>query len=366
MRSTPLHQRAVIRQDESDEWLIDAARRAGHRAPSPDASRRVSAWRLLLGAGIADDEILRIACAASGTDPADFSRVSPEMRRLLPHETALEHRVAPLGVHRGVLAIATVNPRSASLARTLAFASKQRVSLQAASPSAILRAQSIIYGSETYGSTFNFEPKPAAAPPTAVQPQRTPMSRISVAVPAPVEATVEAKNSPEALVERVLATAIGERASEIHIEAVSDGAIVRFRIDGKLNDRFRTSDVHAARVLQRFKAMAGIESREDAGEQRGRASWTGPTGRIDLRITSEPLGVAHECVIVRLYGTDDALGIDALGCSLPELGKLDQLLAAPRGVLWVAGPAASGRTTTLYALARELRRRGRRIAKLED
>ncbi len=356
-----------MRHDESDEWLIDAARRAGHRTPLHDSSGRVSAWRLLLGAGIADDEILRIACTASGADPADFSRVSPALRGLLPHEVALEHRVVPVGVHRGVLAIATVNPRSASLERTLAFASKQRVALQAASPSAILRAQSIIYGSETYGATFNFEAKAATAPPpTAVQPQRTPMSRISVSVPAPVESSADAKNSPEVLVERVLTTAVAERASEIHIEAVSDGTIVRFRVDGKLNDRFRTSDVHATRVLQQFKAMAEIASSLDAGEQRGRSSWTGTAGRVDLRVSCEPLGVAHERMVVRLCSAGDVLGVDALGCSLPELGKIDQLLAATRGVLWVVGPAGSGRTTTLYALARELRRRGRRIATLED
>lgn len=363
MRSTPLRQRAVTRHDDSDEWLIDAARRAGHRTPSSDSVGRVSAWRLLLGAGVSDDEILRIACAASGADAADLSQVSPALRSLLPHEAALEHRVAPVGVDRGVLAIATVNPRSAALERMLAFASKRRVALQAASPSAILRAQSIVYGSETYGATFNFEAKPASPPPTAVQPRRTPMARISVALPGPVEPSVDPKNSPEALVERVLTTAVAERASEIHIDAVTEGAIVRFRIDGKLNDRFRTSAVHATRLLQQLRAMAKVESHL-VGEQRGRTSWTGVTGRVDLRIASEILSGAHERMIVRLFGVNDVLALDALSRALPP--GLDDLLAATRGILWVAAPSGSGRTTSLYALAHELRRRGRRIATIED
>lgn len=371
--ATPRSRPAV---DHDDDWLIDAVRRAGYRTPRGERPTGISAWRLLLGAGVSDEDILRVACEASGAEVADFSRVSPAMRTLLPHDVALEHRVAPVGVHAGILAIGTVNPQGRALERALAFASKQRVKLLVASPGDILRAQAIIYGSETYGATFNFTVKGSATLPTAVSPRPTPVSRISVAIPIPAEArdertpsspATEPTNSPDALLTRLMETALNERASEATIEPTPQGGfLVRLRIDGKLNDRFRTSEQHGQHLMKKLETIAKLDQTSSRVPRSGRATFAASRGRVDLRVATEPVGVAHERMIVRLYTADCVQSLDALGFSTPEQSRVEQIADAQRGVVLVAGPAKSGRSTTLYALAHELRRRGRRVASLED
>jgi type II secretory ATPase GspE/PulE/Tfp pilus assembly ATPase PilB-like protein/CheY-like chemotaxis protein len=361
-----------------DDWLLDAARNAGFRVPKGERPNGISAWRLLLGAGVSDADILRVACTASGADAADFSRVSPALRDLLPHDAAVEHRVAPAGVHGGVLAIGTVNPSSRTLERLLAFASKQRVKLLAASPSEIIHAQSIIYGSETFGSTFNFNVRSSVPLPSAVSPRPTPVSRISVSMSVPPEArdepdaapiTVPAdpQNSPDALLTRLLETAVTERAAEVQLEPVAQGGLlVRLRIDGKWNDRFRTSDVHGRHLIEKLEKVGHLDTSSARVARSGRGCFSSSRGRVDLRIATEPVGVARERMTIRLYAADALQPIDTLGFSEPERARLDQLLTLQRGTLILAGPPASGRTTTMYALASDLRRAGRRIASLEE
>src|SRR5215203_1926218 len=76
----------------------------------------------------------------------------------LSHGMALKHRVVPLGVHRGMLAVATTNPIDPALERELAAAAKQRVRLHPAGPAQITRAQVIVYGTG-YGATVGSELK---------------------------------------------------------------------------------------------------------------------------------------------------------------------------------------------------------------
>lgn len=171
---------------EADEWLIDAARRAGHKLPAKERPSGTSAWRVLLNAGLADDEVLRLACSGSGADPADFTQLNPALADLLSHGVALKHRVAPLGVHRGTLGVATSNPRNPDLERDLAFAAKQRVRLFAASPSDVIRAQGMVYGaiyeSRSALSTPASAPAAASAAPEP-RPARPPRRSLPMTLP---------------------------------------------------------------------------------------------------------------------------------------------------------------------------------------
>lgn len=369
-------------QDITDDWLIAAARRAGHAIPRGAPASGVSAWRTLLAAGLTDEIILSIACADSGAEPADLSRASPSLAGLLPNQVALEHRVAPVGLHRGALAIATVNPKSAELERVLAFACKQRVELQAASPSAILRAQGVIYGTGSFGTNVKLDAV-AAPPPPVVQPRPAPVGRLSVTTTMPDDAHVATAddtragrqgestsgptNSPASLVDRLLSSAVSEHASEAHLDPVPDGGIiVRMRVDGKLNDRFRATDVNAARLIHGLKSIAGLNPEETRRPQNGRASFTTQQGSVNIRLWSEPVGVSHERVIVKLYTSQAIRPMSDLGLSPVELHRIAELLKITNGVILVAGPPSSGKTTTLYAMLREVQRRGRKVATIEE
>jgi type II secretory ATPase GspE/PulE/Tfp pilus assembly ATPase PilB-like protein/ActR/RegA family two-component response regulator len=363
MSSALPRSRVTGHQDDSDEWLIDAARRAGHAIPRRERPAGTSAWRVLLIAGIDDEEILRIACAASGTDAADVSRVSPALSAFLPHPIALKHRVAPLGVHNGVLRIATYNPQNAALERELAFASRQRVLLQSASPSAILRAQATIYGT-VYGTRTDLQPSVAPSPqPAVVPPPAGQVARLSQAVPAPSETPGATPN----LADRLLSAAVTERADEAQIEPIGDGGlIVRFRVDGTLNDRFRVSEAHATRTIQALKTLAGLDPSQTRLPLSGRATFQTPQGIVALRISTEPRSAGQEKLVVRLFTPTSLLALSDLGYSATERARLDQLLAEREGLVLVVGPQSSGTTRTLYAALRDMSARGRKVVTLED
>ena len=354
--------------DESDDWLIDEARRAGHVVRG-ERSRGTSAWRMLLNSGIAESEVLRLACAMSGTLPADFQRVSPALAALLPHAAAVEHRVVPVGVEDKILDIATSNPKSAELERELAFAAKQRVRLRPASPGDIISAQAVVYGAVYSSPTdYNaFKAAPAVAPPSVVRltaaiDARTVAAGASVgtAPGTPAAATAE-------ITDRVLAAAFADRASAVILEPGADGGfVVRLRVDGALLDRFRIAATHVPRVVQTFKERAGLAPGKVTGPVNGRMTFATPNGMGTVRVCIEPARIGGERVALRLFSAQDLLGLDDLGFSAPEMHRLRQILASSSGIMVIAGPRDAGKTTTLYAAVREARKAGRLVATVEE
>jgi type II secretory ATPase GspE/PulE/Tfp pilus assembly ATPase PilB-like protein len=364
-------------RDEPDEWLIDAARRARHELPRGERPRGTSAWRVLLNAGIAESEVLRLACDAAGTEPADFKRLSPALSSLLPHGIALKHRVAPLGVHNGTLGVATSNPNSPELERELAFAAKQRVRLHAASPSDILSAQAVVYGT-AYGTTQDFEPFKAPAPPPPPRP--APVARLSLGVTMPPEPPVvaaspvpgvplvaEPAGEPD-VAERLLAAACVDRASEASLDPTPDGGLlVRVRVDGVWTDRARIAAVQAKRVAKALLQRAGIDPAKAAQGARGRTTFKTAGGVVvEIRVSVESIGDARERIILRLFSGAGLLGVSELGYSSSEQHLLTQLLGSASGLVVVAGPADAGTTTTLYAVSRELQKSGRAVSIVEE
>jgi type II secretory ATPase GspE/PulE/Tfp pilus assembly ATPase PilB-like protein/CheY-like chemotaxis protein len=369
-----------IADPESDEWLIDAARRAGHELPNRERSAGTTSWRVLLNAGIPEAEVLRLACAAAGTEAADFTRLSAAMGSLLAHGVALKHRVVPLGVHNGALDVATSNPRSPALERELAFAAKQRVRLHAASPSDIIRAQAVVYGT-AYGTKADVGSAfvtGVPAPPSVMQPRPTPVARLSLQTTVdPEVANVYAARKAAAaaaappapapdMTDRLLAAAIAERASEAVLEPTSDGGLlVRLRIDGTLNDRFRIAETHTARLIHTLKQRAQLDVAETKHKQHGRATFESASGLVAVRVATAPHRDGGERVVLRLFTARGLLAVKELGYSSPEHHRLAQILGS-KGLVIVAGLAGAGRTTTLYAVARELRRQGLPVSTVEE
>ena len=375
--------RATSDRDEPDEWLLEAARRRGLTVPESERTPGTTAWRVLLNAGVSEEEVMRLACSVSGAEPADFSHVSPSMGRLLPTGIARQHRVVPLGVHDGALAIATSNPIDPALERDLAFAAKQRVRLHPGSPAEIVRALAVVYGafgsrSELALSFPDLEPSPS---PSVTQPPAATISRLTLSAPVVPQspdagaamgtataAPASAAPSPANLTDRLLLASCNERASEAILEPTpDDGLLVRLRIDGTVHDRFRVVDTHVAQMVGALKQRAGLDLNETKRSQEGRATFEPPTGRVGIRVSTEPLrDPVGERVIVRFYSANGLLRLSDLGFSNSELHQLGQLFGLAAGLIVVAGPMGSGKTSTLYSAARELLHLQRPVATIED
>ncbi len=162
-------------------------------------------------------------------------------------------------------------------------------------------------------------------------------------------------DSPAAeIVTRILAQALDERASDVHIEPGEDALRIRFRIDGRLIEALRLPIKIHPSLTSRIKIMARMDIAEKRRPQDGRIL-TKYSGRdIDLRISTLP-SVKGEKTVIRLLDPEQAdMGLENLGCEQNDLEKLEKLLRSPHGLILNTGPTGSGKTTTLYAMLRRL------------
>lgn len=168
------------------------------------------------------------------------------------------------------------------------------------------------------------------------------------------------------LVDSLLMEAVSLGASDVHWEPYEDQFIVRYRIDGRLETRQKFPMEVARNLIARLKVMSRMDVAEKRLPQDGRTEITVSGGRIDLRLSSLPT-VYGEKVVVRLLNPDTAeRSLRQLGMSPEVEGKMRQLLKQPHGIILVVGPTGSGKSTTLYALLRELASEQLNIVSIED
>jgi general secretion pathway protein E len=167
-------------------------------------------------------------------------------------------------------------------------------------------------------------------------------------------------------INRLIARAVEERASDIHLEATEDSLAVRFRIDGEMHDREAFPVTLRAPIVSRIKVMSGLNIAERRVPQDGRLRLAVRGHDIDLRIATSPT-INGESVVLRLLDrTNLTLDFKALGFDEETLKKLRRILAQPNGIVLVTGPTGSGKTTTLYAALSELNTPQRKILTIED
>ena len=168
-----------------------------------------------------------------------------------------------------------------------------------------------------------------------------------------------------ALATALLGDAVRERASDIHLDPADESFDVRFRIDGVLVDTVSLPRDRGLHLLRTFKSHADLAAFA-LRPQDGRATLLLAGGEVSVRVATGP-GVRGEKLALRLLS--HALmrpPLDQLGLSAPDYEALTRGLRDVRGMILVSGPTGSGKTTTLYALVRELERLGRSIVSIED
>jgi type IV pilus assembly protein PilB len=190
------------------------------------------------------------------------------------------------------------------------------------------------------------------------------------------------------LVSMVIAQAILDRASDIHIDPEGDHIKVRYRIDGVLAEvRTLPRDMHGP-IVSRIKIMANMDISEKRVPQDGRFQAkiirgdTGPVVTavfhertalrmsgdvtVDIRVSTLPV-IQGETVVMRILDrTQIILNLEGLNFSPDILEQYRKLITRPYGMVLVTGPTGSGKTTTLYASINALDRKASNIVTVED
>jgi general secretion pathway protein E len=164
----------------------------------------------------------------------------------------------------------------------------------------------------------------------------------------------------------VLTEAVKENASDVHIEPYENRLVVRFRIDGVLQEVLQTRRALAPLVVSRIKVMSKLDIAEKRLPQDGRISLRIAGRAVDVRVSTMPSGHGERVVLRLLDKQAGRLDLTSLGMDDKSLKVMDELIHKPHGIILVTGPTGCGKTTTLYAALERINDNTRNIMTVED
>ncbi len=168
------------------------------------------------------------------------------------------------------------------------------------------------------------------------------------------------------IVDNLLASAVEEGASDIHIEPREEQVQVRLRVDGILRDFASFPPGLHPGIASRVKILARLDISERQKPQDGRIQLKTSGREIDLRVSSLPTAHGEKLVLRLLDREKVRLTLDDLGFSQSNLDAFQALITQPYGVILVTGPTGSGKSTTLYAALNAVKSVENNLITVED
>jgi type IV pilus assembly protein PilB len=173
-------------------------------------------------------------------------------------------------------------------------------------------------------------------------------------------------------VDTTIFTALERRASDIHLETFDDSLLVKYRIDGVLQQAMAPiAREHHQTILSRIKVMSELDIAERRVPQDGRFRVRYKGRLIDFRVSIMPT-VHGENAVLRVLDKESMsekfkqLSLDVVGFAEKDLTRFRRYIKEPYGMVLVTGPTGSGKTTTLYAALNEIKSEEDKIITIED
>jgi general secretion pathway protein E len=337
----------------ADEKLTPAGYERASRIAAESGERLE---RVLAQLGLVSERDIAGAIAAALDLPIALAQdypATPVLEDCLSPSFLKEARLIPLADRDGGLAIAMVDPFNDYAANAAAFAAGKPVLRFVAYPADFEAAYDRLYGggrSEIDHISDETRERTDAAELDDVERIKDSASEAPVI----------------RLVNLLLTRAVEARASDVHIEPMNGELLVRYRIDGELQDVESPPARLAAAVVSRVKILASLNIAERRMAQDGRIRLAVRGKEIDFRVSTVPT-IHGESVVLRILDRSSlALDFAALGFDDVLIAAIRDLIERPFGILLVTGPTGSGKTTTLYTSLLELNTRQRKILTIED
>jgi len=279
--------------------------------------------------------------------------IDPSIPRLIGETIAKRHTAIPIYKENNVLTLAMNDPLNIMALDDVRIATGMQIKPVLATNSDILSAIDRFYGQE--------------GAEKAVEDLKKEFDLAAQILELEEDTTNEVADAPVVrLVNSIIQHAVRLRASDIHIEPAGDYFRVRFRVDGDLQETMRIPKSAHSAVTTRIKIMSSLDIAERRLPQDGRIEMNVEGKEIDLRISILPT-VHGEKIVMRLLGRNDILlSKSQLGFTPENIALFEKIIKNPNGIILVSGPTGSGKTTTLYAILRELNKSNTNVITVED
>jgi type IV pilus assembly protein PilB len=318
--------------------------------------------RIVSGLGVADEETITHAIADRyHLECVATPDVMPAVAPLLTADFCRKRFVAPMRTEHRSLVLAMADPLDFVTIQDVEFRTSFTVVPAVASESVITTMLARLYSpSETVDDVVQMIGDAGlTAEVEAVEDEEEDGNVIKLAKDSEQPQTVR-------LVNGILAGAVKDGASDIHLEPCERGVQVRYRIDGLLQNVMQIPRHLQDATISRLKIMSGMDIAERRKPQDGRSQLKTDGRRIDLRV-STVLTHYGEKVVIRLLDSSNAqIAMKDLGLSAANLERLQALLTQPTGMVLVTGPTGSGKTSTLYAALNWIKAPTTNIMTVED
>ncbi|HEV8176395.1 MAG TPA: type II/IV secretion system protein, partial [Gemmatimonadales bacterium] len=344
----------------TDEWLVPSLESVlppeALAELRQEAGPEVSLWEVLVQRKLASDEqILGAIASRFRFTVADLRKIDVKLVSAVPEQLARRFTVVPVRQTDSYLEVATANPFDIDAEKMLAFATGREVRLLLGSPSKIREKLDELYReTDTVVARLlegigDFE-----------------VEQIKEEVESAANEEQASQRPILRLVDMMIADGVSNRASDIHVEPIEGGVVVRYRIDGVLRQAMKIPRSAGLPLVSRVKIMSGLDIADRLRPQDGRARVSINGEAIDLRVSTLPASLGEKVVIRILNQKATSLNLDSLGMSDDELKAIRALLSHKEGIILVTGPTGSGKTTTLYSALRVVQGEGINIVTVED
>ena len=339
---------------QGQHWLVDIARRAGlpgaESLDVPASAPAAEVWNhVARHCQRSEEQLVQEAADLLRMPVARLEAREPHVVRFIPEKVARRFHVVPLRENDRQLVLATCDPIDDAAESGLAFASGRTPIFELATPAAIGDLLQRAYA------------KPTDVPARG----EDAIALVQTTNDAPIGEDPTDEAPVVRLVQLILRNAVLERASDVHLEPGPGGGTVRFRVDGVMRVHMRMPMLAFQRAVSRIKVLSAMDIADRLHPQDGRATFEHEGKGIDLRVSTVPTRETEKCVIRLLRGgaADKLADLDLRD---EDRTALRQLIGNRHGVVIVTGPTGSGKTTTLYAMIRELDNGEANISTVED
>lgn len=164
----------------------------------------------------------------------------------------------------------------------------------------------------------------------------------------------------------IILAAAKSSASDIHFDPREDGMMVRFRIDGDLQNYTYIPKTYERNLSTRLKLLANMNITETRLPQDGAIKGDFGGTYLDMRVSCLPLNEGEKIVVRILDYSRSLEGLDQLGFSDTNLTKLKRMINVPNGIILITGTTGSGKSTTVYSILQILNKEEKNIITVED